>query len=103
MSIYKYVSATCAISGTNKTMAVHHPEIMEMVRKSESRVIIRCKFQIWNQISHIDNLFFCIRCQIFNYLINKLTPHGRTKIQKKSTIVTTNISHFIFSAITIVV
>ena len=63
---------TGGTSGTNLTMAKPHPEIMQMLRKSESRVIHRCKFPKCNQISHIDNPFFLIRCQTFNYLINKL-------------------------------
>ena len=52
------------------TMAIPHPKIMETLRKSESRVINKYKLEICNQISHIDNPFFVIRCQIFNYLIN---------------------------------
>ena len=56
----------------NLTMAIPHSEIMEMLIKSESSVIYRCKFQICHQISHIDDQFFVIRCQIFHYLINRL-------------------------------
>ena len=68
-----------------------------MLRKSDS-IIIRCKFKICNQISHIDNPFFVIRCQIFNYLINKLTLDGK---QKMFTKVAANISDFRYSGITI--
>ena len=53
------------MSGTNLTMSIPHPEIMEMLRNLESRVIHRCKFQIYNQIAHIDSPFFVIRRQIF--------------------------------------
>ena len=73
------VSAACAISGTSGTnlaMAVTHPEILQMLRKSDSRLIHRCRFQIRNQISHIDNTFAGIHCPI----CDKLTPHGISKI-----------------------
>ena len=82
-------------------MTIPQPEIMQMFRKSESRVIYKCKFQICNQISLIDNPFFVIRCQISDYLINKLTPHGITKIKKNYPKVTANVLDYIYSAITI--
>ena len=52
------------------------------------------------QISHIHNTLFVIWCPIFNYIINKLTPHGIPNSQN-STKVTANISNFKYSAITI--
>ena len=55
-----------------------------MLRKFGSRVIHGCRFQICNQILHIDNTFADIRCPICNQLINKLTPHRIPKIQKFS-------------------
>ena len=73
--IHKCVPATCAIngrSGTNLTMAIPQPEIIQMIRKLGSRVIHRCGLQICNQISQINNNLFVIRCTIFNWLINKL-------------------------------
>ena len=76
---------------------------MQMFRKSESRVIHRCKFQICNQISHIDNPFFVIRCQIYNYLIHKLINlhFMEEEKYKKNPQSSDSISDFIYSAITI--
>ena len=55
---------------------------MQLIRKLGSRVIRRYRFEICNQISHIDNPFFVILRQIFHYFINKFIPDGRTKIPK---------------------
>ena len=68
--------------GTDLTIAIPHQEKMEMIRKSEFRVIHIWQSQICNQIPHIDNIFFVICCEVFTYLINRLAPHGITKIQK---------------------
>ena len=75
MYTYVCVSATCAIngrSGTNLIIATPQPEIIQMLRKLESMVIHRCRLQICNQISRIDNNIFVIQCTIFNWIINKL-------------------------------
>ena len=66
---------------------------MQLIKKLGSRVIRRYRFEICNQISHIDNPFFVILRQIFHYFINKFIPDGRTKIPKKPTKVTVNISN----------
>ena len=51
--VYICVYATSTVSGTSGTdltMSINNPEILKMLRKSGSRVIHRCKFQICNQI-----------------------------------------------------
>ena len=85
---------------TNLTMAIPQPEIIQMLRKLGSKVIDRCRLQICNQISQIDNNLLVIWCTIFNWLTNKLTPQGNTKNSKSSSKVTANISNFTYSAIT---
>ena len=48
------------------TMAITQLNIIQMVRTMRPRVTHRCRFQIWNQISHINNIFVDIRCSILN-------------------------------------
>ena len=70
--MYISVSATCAISGvsgTNLTMAISEPKMIQMLRKLGYNVIHRCNLQICNQISQIDNNLIVIRC---TYLIGSL-------------------------------
>ena len=72
---YICVLATCMIcgrSGTNLTMAISKTEIFQMLRKLGSRVIHKCRLQICDQISQIDNNLFVIRYTIYNWLINIL-------------------------------
>ena len=59
-------------SGTNLTMIITPPKMLQIPRKLVSRVIQGCRFQITNQISHITNIFVNNRYPIFNQLINKL-------------------------------
>ena len=66
---------------TNLTMATAYPDILQMLRKFESRLINGCIFQIHNPISHIDDTFVGMQCIICDQLIN-LTPHGIAKIRK---------------------
>ena len=60
------ISGRC---GTNLTMAIPQPEIIQMLGKLGSRAIHRCRLQICNQILQIDNNLFVIRVQ---YLIGSL-------------------------------
>ena len=71
-------------------------EILQMFRKSESRVIHRL-----NSKYAIRFHILAIHIAKKNNLFNKLRPHGRTKIQTNFAIVTANISDFTYSAITI--
>ena len=59
-------------SGTNLTMSVAQPKIIQMLRELGPRVINRCKLQVCNKISQIDNNLFVIRSTRFYWLINKL-------------------------------
>ena len=52
--MYMYMAqVVCAISGTsgtNLTMPITSPKILQKLRKLESQVIHGCRFQICNQI-----------------------------------------------------
>ena len=65
----RYESATCAISGKsgkNLPMDLNQPGVMLKLRKLGFGVIHCCRFQIWDQVLQIHNIFVDIRCKIFN-------------------------------------
>ena len=68
---------TCAISGrsgTNLTMAIPHPEIIQMLRKLGSRVIHKYRLQICNQISHTNNQILSkVTANILNFIYSAIT------------------------------
>ena len=74
--------ATCATydtSGTNWTMSISQPEIIQMPRKFGYKLIHRCGFQTCNKISHIDK----ISCYpVSNLVITKLINSHLMEYQK---------------------
>ena len=54
------------MSGTDLPMTINQPEIMLMLKTLGFRVILRCRFQIYNRISKINNVFVDISCPVFN-------------------------------------